>query len=226
MKVFAILAAAGTGTRFSSRNTLPKQFLKLKNKPVILYSLLALQKCKAVDYIIVSANKKHFSLIKELADKSRIRKLTGLTGGGKTRFESVRNAFMSIKGKAGDLVVIHDAVRPAVNVASLSKIINAARGEDTVIYGIKVYDTIKKEIAGYVSETADRKHLWLIQTPQVFKYAALSSSYKKNKGKISFTDEAALAEKAGYKVKIIEGERRNIKITTTEDLDILKELID
>ena len=220
MKVYAILAAAGSGRRFSSKNTLPKQFLKLKNKPVILYSLLALQKCKAVNYIIVTADKKYFSLINKLAVKNRINKLTGFAEGGKTRFESVRNAFKKIKANDDDLVLIHDAVRPVIDNLFLSRIINAARKEDAVVYGLRILDTVKKENAGYI----DRANLWTIQTPQAFKFRVLSDAYKKT-DKVFYTDESSLAEKAGYEVKVINGSRSNIKITTPDDFDLAKELL-
>jgi 2-C-methyl-D-erythritol 4-phosphate cytidylyltransferase len=215
MKVYAILAAAGTGKRFSSNNTLPKQFLKLKNKPVILYSLLALQKCKSVNHIIISADRKYFGLINRLAAKNKITKLIELAEGGRTRFESVRNAFKKIKTKENDLVLIHDAVRPIIDNLFVSRIINAARKENAVVYGLRIVDTVKREKAGYI----DRSNLWTIQTPQVFKFGVLINAYKKV-NRNSYTDESSLVEKAGYGVKIIKGSRNNIKITNTDDLKL------
>ena len=224
MKVYAIVAAGGTGSRFKSSSSRPKQFLKLNNKPVILYSLLALQKCKAVNHITVSADKKYFPLIRRLAKKHRITKLTVFAEAGKTRFESVRNAFRKIKGSENDLVLIHDSARPMINKSDVEKIIEEAKKSRAVIYGIKVSDTIKKSSEGYVSKTIDRKNLWLIQTPQIFSYKILSDAYNKSKKK-SYTDEAALAEWAGYDVRIIDGKRRNVKITAADDFEIVRKLI-
>ena|SRR2546426_1989748 len=220
MKVYAILAAAGSGKRFSPKSKLPKQFLKLKDKPVILYSLLALQKCKAVNYIIVTSDKKYFSLINRLAAKNKITKLSGLAKRGKTRFESVRNAFRKIKANDNDLVLIHDAVRPVIDNLFVSRIANAARRKNAVVYGLKIFDTVRKVNGGYI----DRSNLWTIQTPQVFRFGVLSTAYKKI-SRISYTDESSLVEKVGYKVKIIDGSRNNIKITTADDLELAKKII-
>jgi 2-C-methyl-D-erythritol 4-phosphate cytidylyltransferase len=226
MKVFAIITAAGSGSRFSSgKNRIPKQFIKLYGKPVILYSLEAFQKSKHIDEIFVSANYKYFDFLHSLAVKNKITKLTTLVEGGKTRFESVRNTFLQVEGKPGDLVLIHDAARPNINNKLIEKLLAPAVKYGEVVPGIKISETVKKEKAGIITGTVDRNNLWTVQTPQVFRYGVLRKSYKKAGGKNDFTDEAALAEHAGYKVRLIEGTRNNIKITTGEDLRTLKKIM-
>src|SRR6185295_15077254 len=106
MQVKAILTAAGSGERFKklSKTGLPKQFVKLKGKPVFLYSLLALQKCKSINEIIITSAKEHFDYIHYVAAKNKITKLTHLAEGGSTRFESVRNGFKQITADKNDIV--------------------------------------------------------------------------------------------------------------------------
>ncbi len=212
MKTFAIVTAAGSGSRFSSgKENLPKQFLNLKGLPVILYSLLVFQKNKHIDELFISAAPKYFDLIHKIAVKNKITKLTTLVEGGKTRFQSVKNAFLQIEGKKGDLVLIHDAARPNIDKKLTDKLIFSAEKFDAVIPCIKISETVKREKNGIVRETVDRKNLWLVQTPQMFKYEVLMNSYNKAGRRNDFTDEAALAENAGFKVKIVEGDKNNIK---------------
>jgi 2-C-methyl-D-erythritol 4-phosphate cytidylyltransferase len=228
-KVYAIITAGGSGARFSEprfgklASQKPKQFLNLLGKPVILYSMLVFQKCSAIDEIIISSGKEYFDYIHTLAAKHKIKKLTGLVEGGKTRFASVKNAFMSIEnpGKK-DIVLIHDAARPNINVSMVEGMLDLSY---EVIAGTKITETVKRDKKGFVSDTLNRENLWRVQTPQVFRYGILSDSYKKCGGKNDFTDEASLVEYAGHKVKIIEGLRDNIKITTPDDIDLLKRIM-
>jgi 2-C-methyl-D-erythritol 4-phosphate cytidylyltransferase len=226
-KVFAIMTAAGSGKRFRklSGQNMPKQFLKLYGKPVILHSLIALQKSKFVNEIIISANGKYFDLIHKLAEKNSITKLTKLTEGGKTRFESVKNAFKQIVGLKNDLVLIHDAARPNINTKLTDEILKQANKYGEVIIGTKVSDTVKLEKNSYAVETLKREHLWTVQTPQVFRFGVLEMAYKRCGRRKDFTDESSLVEYAGCRVKIIEGPTDNIKITSPHDFALLKKII-
>jgi 2-C-methyl-D-erythritol 4-phosphate cytidylyltransferase len=234
MKVFAIITAAGSGSRFSTAKvsgkhksiTLPpKQFVSLKGKPVILYSLLAFQKSRLIDEIYVPSIPKYFDFIHNLSVKNRISKLTALVEGGKTRFESVRNAFFQIDGKPNDLVIIHDAARPNIDIKMIKTLINTAQKYGEVIPGIKINETVKKQKKGVITGTIDRNNLWLIQTPQAFRYKILKKAYEKAGRRNNFTDESSVVENSGFKVRIIEGNKYNTKITCPEDLKVLKKLL-
>lgn len=227
-KVRVILTAAGKGKRFStgSKFKKPKQYITLSGRPVILYSLACFQKCKYVDEILISAESMYFDYLHSLAARYKITKLIGLIEGGKTRFESVRNAFLEIKGKTGDLVLIHDAARPNISTEIVNTIIEkSGKSQSGVIYAVKVSETVKRSANGFVKETLNRENLWLVQTPQVFSYEVLGKAYKKLKSKTDFTDESALMESAGYKVKLVEGNPDNIKITSASDISLLKKLM-
>ena len=226
MNTFAIITAAGSGSRFSpGKKSIPKQFIRLKGKPVILFSLEAFQRCRQIDEILVSADNSYFDFIHSLAVKNGITKLTTLAEGGRTRFISVKNAFFQISGKPGDLILIHDAARPNINRKFVEEILTSALKYGEVIPGIKIDETVKRENKGIVTGTIDRDNLWTVQTPQVFRYSVLKKSYEKAGRKNDFTDEAGLVERAGYNVRLIKGSRDNIKITTQEDLRTLKKIM-
>lgn len=225
-RVTVIVTAAGSGSRFASgKGVKPKQFLKLNGIPVILHSLLAFQRSASVTEIIISADKKYFALLHELAVKNKISKLTSLIEGGKTRFESVKNAFLQINSTSNGIVLIHDAARPNISAKLVNALIKEAAIHPGVILACPVSETIKLAKNKIVEKTIDRSDLWLVQTPQVFRYHILDKSYNKAGNRKTFTDEASLVENGGFKVRLIEGSRENIKITTKEDLELLKRLM-
>ena len=221
MKITAIITAGGIGSRFSKSGK-PKQYININGIPMILYSLLAFQESKAVNEIIVSADNGYFDFLHGLILKNNIKKLSNLVERGKTRYHSVKNAFMQVNGLPNDIIIIHDAVRPNINVNFIEKLVSGLRKYDGLIPGLEITETVKKEKKGIVAETINREHLVTVQTPQVFRYRVLKESYRKCGNEADFTDEAALVEKAGFKVKITDGNKSNIKITTPGDIQILK----
>ena len=226
--IHVIITAGGLGKRFNKTRTnaaKPKQFLNLLGKPVILHSLLKFQKIKEVKSILVSANNKYFSYIHSQASKYKITKLKTLVDGGSTRFLSVRNAFNELNCLLDDIVMIHDAARPNVTSGELKLLRDISFKEGEVILGRKVQETVKRTIKDFVSETISRQDMWLIQTPQAFRYSILSKAYILAGMKIDFTDESSLVEYAGFNVRVSEGSRNNIKITTLDDLKTLKKLM-
>lgn len=226
-KVIAILTAGGSGTRFNgaSKNKKPKQFsVLLRSKPVFLFPLIALQGCKEISGIFISAPCEYIKYVQYVAFHHNINKLTQVIEGGKTRFESVKNAFKKIECSDDDFVLIHDAARPNITKELLDEIILETSGSSAVIFGSRITETVKRSKKDFVSETLERENLFSIQTPQIFRYDLLKSSYEKAKGN-NYTDESAMVEEAGNKVKIIDGPRSNIKITTADDLLMLKYLM-
>jgi 2-C-methyl-D-erythritol 4-phosphate cytidylyltransferase len=136
------------------------------------------------------------------------------------RQDSVYNALKELNCKPDDVVIVHDAVRPFVSANLIDRMMNESVNYDCVIPGIPITNTIKKtNNKGIVVNTIPRENLWSIQTPQFFKYNKLMKAFDFAKAnKLVGTDEAALMEYAGYKVKVVEGEKTNIKITTRKDV--------
>lgn len=221
-----IITAAGTGSRYKNNSCgKPKQYLMLNGKPVMLHSLIRFQKCSEVKSIYISAAPKYFSYLHSLASKNKITKLKALVEGGKTRFDSVKNAFNQITAELNDIILIHDAARPNLSGADLDKIISESAKYGEVIPAVKIPETIKKVNRSVVEKTISREDLWLVQTPQAFRYEILSKAYVIAGERNDYTDEAAMAEHAGFTVRVTECSRSNIKITTADDLKLLKKLM-
>jgi 2-C-methyl-D-erythritol 4-phosphate cytidylyltransferase len=226
MKVYIIIPAGGTGSRMYSKNILPKQFMKLNNKAVISYSLKECSMQKEIIELYIAADKKYFELLHRIIHSLNIKRPVTLVQSGRSRFESVKNAFMSIEGaEANDIVVVHDAARPNISCRMIRDIISECEKNDAVIYGIRAFETVKELKGNTVKRTVDRSDLWMIQTPQAFKYHVLNKAYSKVKSRKDITDEAMLCEIAGFNVKLIEGRRDNIKITTDEDMNMIKKIM-
>lgn len=224
--IYVIVTSGGKGLRFKKGKTgKPKQYLMLKGKPVILHSLKVFQKIPEVKGIYISADSEYFSFLHTLSSKHKITKLKALVEGGKTRFESVRNAFNQVNCRLNDTILIHDAARPNISAVDIKSLLKDVRKYSEVIPAVKISDTVKKTDGKLITETIPRDNLWLVQTPQAFRYDVLSRAYIVAGSEASFTDEAALVESAGFKVYISEGNRNNIKITTEEDIKLLKKIM-
>lgn len=218
MNVIALIPAAGAGRRMGADKN--KQYLKLGGRPILVHTLEVFDRCDAISevYLIVPEDDCAFAC--DIIDSVRFSKNIKVIPGGKERQDSVKNGLNSIY--KCNIVMIHDGVRPFVT----EEIINRAI-EETIKYGattvaVPAKDTIKSvERDGFVIETLERKKLWQIQTPQTFRYEIIKEAFDRAYVDGFYgTDDAALVERLGYKVKIVEGSYRNIKITTPEDMII------
>jgi 2-C-methyl-D-erythritol 4-phosphate cytidylyltransferase len=219
MYVSAIVVAAGQGKRFRAK--ISKPILDLKRKPVISYPLKVLDKHPDIKEIIIVGNAKNFRELVSVVRRYKIKKAAKVILGGKERQDSVLRGLKATADKA-DFVLIHDGVRPFINKDLVSTLIKQAYIYKAAIAGVAVKPTIKiVDKGGFVTKTINRRHLWEIQTPQVYSKELLLRAYKKF-GNHPVTDEAALIEKSGLKVKIVTGSYYNVKITTPEDLIIAK----
>jgi 2-C-methyl-D-erythritol 4-phosphate cytidylyltransferase len=217
MKIGLILTAGGIGKRFGSET--PKQFVFLKGKPLFILTLDNLLKIQEFNNIILTYPKSWENVFFDLIEQFPPSRTVDFVEGGSERFYSVWNALQHPSIKSTDIVLIHDAVRPFVTSSLIERLLNGIANFDGVIPGIKVKDTLKEsDENGVVLHTLNRDKIFAIQTPQAFKTQILVKSYSKaiNDGKI-FTDDSGVAEFAGFKIKIVEGEEINIKITTPLD---------
>ena len=222
-KTTGIILAGGSGKRLKSK--VPKQFLKLKNKPVILYSLLAFEKNSLVDRIVVVSHKNYLAYMKELIRKYGFRKVHCVVPGGKTRQGS---SFIGLKNCPPDteLVLIHDAARPFITARLIEKTLNAAKKTGAATASAPITDTVFVEDNGFVKCAADRTVLRKVHTPQAFKYGLIKKAHEAalRKGIRDATDDCALVMLAGKRVKLTKSPDTNIKITTKTDLHIAKTL--
>jgi 2-C-methyl-D-erythritol 4-phosphate cytidylyltransferase len=221
----AILLAAGKSRRFSYKN-IKKQFLRFKDKTLIEYVLDKFLKVRSIKQFLVVVPKENFKKTEKILSKYKDINLQMVIG-GKERYNSVANA-VKFLDKNIDYVLVHDVARPFVSVDLIKRCIEKIKNCDCLIPAINVSDTVKMiNSNSEVIKTLDRENLVLVQTPQVFKTSVLKKIYSdeilnKWTKKKKITDDAQLAELEGYKVKVIEGEKQNFKITTREDLYFIK----
>lgn len=209
MKIVAILLAAGQGKRFGEK----KQFIKLKGEPLFQYSINTINKIDEITDVILVLPEEDIERIKIFSFKN-IKKVIG----GKERQDSVYNALQEISN--ADIVIVHDTARPfATEKMFLDGIKNIKKGFDGSITAIPSKDTIKKVKENKVIKTLKRDELYIIQTPQTFKFDILKKAHEKAKQENFLgTDDSSLVERIGGNITINEGSILNFKITTKEDL--------
>lgn len=221
----AVIVAAGKGTRMKTK--INKQFLNLKGKPILYYTLKSFCDNKSIDDIVVVLAKDEIEYCKKnIILKYGLNKIKFIVEGGNTRQESVINGLEAIEDC--DIVLIHDGARPFVDKSIIEKGIKYAELYGACACGVKPKDTIKiKGNNGFSVHTLDRDTLFSVQTPQGFKHSIILECHKKaNLEKVEATDDTMIAEKYNYKVYLYEGSYTNIKITTPEDLVIGEKILD
>ena len=220
----AIIAAAGAGTRMASDR--PKQFLLLAGTPVIIHTLKVFEQCESIQEVIVVLPAAESAGFLSLAGKHGLRKVARVVPGGATRADSVKRGLMSIRAATAEIVAVHDGVRPFVTAEEIDAVVAAAQSDGAAILVAPVTDTIKQVSTGRVEKTLDRGELRRALTPQCFQYELLREAYQTTDvTDPSVTDESVLVEKFGHPISVIEGNARNIKITTVEDLAIAEAML-
>lgn len=219
-----IIVAAGTGSRM--KKDINKQFIKLNDKEIIAHTIDKFYNNDNIDDIVV--------VIKEEEEKYFIDNVINKYGfdnikiayGGNERQDSVYNGIKKLNNNC-DVILVHDGARPFVTGDIIENSIEEAKKHNAVVVGVKVKDTIKiVSEDGNIIDTPDRRYLWSVQTPQVFKYDIITKAYEDAyNGNYYGTDDAMLVERIGYNVKMVEGSYDNIKITTPEDLKFGEQIL-
>lgn len=226
----AIVLAAGQGRRMGTK--IQKQYLELDGKPVLYYSLHVFEQSETIDDIILVVGEGQESYCRsEIIEKYHLTKVKAVIPGGKERYASVyfalkyMNEQKNVAGAAAEgIVFIHDGARPFVDEAMIQRAYCEASEQGACVVGMPVKDTIKiVDGENFAKDTPDRRTLWMIQTPQVFKTSLAQKAYFKlmERKEIRVTDDAMVVEQMlAHPVKLVEGSYENIKITTPEDIDI------
>ena len=217
----AVIVAAGTASRMGG---IDKVMAPLEGEPMIVRTVRTFQACDAVKEIVIVTREDLITRITSLCGK--FDKVQAVVIGGKDRAESVRNG-LNMLSKKVKLVAVQDGARPLITEAVIDRTIRAAHTYGAAAPAIPVKDTIKVVQGGIVTNTPDRNTLKAIQTPQVFDFDLLKGALKKayQEG-AAVTDDCSAVELLGYKVKIVEGDERNIKVTTPMDLKIAEMLLE
>lgn len=220
-KCGAVIVAAGSASRMGG---IDKILAPLDTHPVLLHTLRAFEACDAVAEVVVVTREELLEEVKKAA--ALCPKVTKVVPGGKTRQESVEKGLYALS-KDVKLAAIHDGARPLVTWQLIDRVVRAANTFGAAAPGIPVKDTVKTVAGGLVVNTPDRVSLRAVQTPQVFDIdlikAALVKAYQDD---AQVTDDCSAVERLGMKVKMVEGEETNIKITTPLDLKIARMLLE
>jgi len=225
-KTVAIVPAAGAGVRMGGDRA--KQYLHLENRPILVLTLEALQKCTLLDAIVLVVPSKDVQYCqKEIVEKFCIFKVKKVVSGGERRQDSVRMGLEALNDPY-DLVLIHDGVRPMVEPDLVKAVIQTALRHRAAIAALPAKETVKAVNEGLqVTATYDRTKVWMVQTPQAFHYEDILKAHREalEKGLNEATDDAFLVEKIGIPVSVVPGSERNIKVTTPHDLALVQFLL-
>ncbi|HUA99907.1 MAG TPA: 2-C-methyl-D-erythritol 4-phosphate cytidylyltransferase [Terracidiphilus sp.] len=237
MQVFTILPAAGLGTRMAgaqpknpgdkdpSSGPPPKQFLALDGVPILIHSLRAFAAVERVTSIYVAVRKPEMERVEAQVAEHGFRAKVHVVEGGDKRQESVANALVSLPAADDDIVLVHDAVRPLIDAATIERTIDAVMEHGAAIVGLPAVDTIKQvertAHGALITATIPREFVVLAQTPQGFRCGLLRSAFEEAMADgFVGTDEASVVERAGHSVAVVHGSQVNLKITQPGDLEL------
>ena len=215
MQYDVILPAAGSGKRMGAGKN--KLFLELKGKPILMHTLEIFERdawCRGI-YLAVKDSERAY--IEQLLTQYNITKVKQMPTGGEERQHSVQSCMKAIA--EGEIVLVHDAARPFILEPTIHELAEMAQKKGAAIAGVRAKDTMKRVEAGIIQETVDRSTLWMIQTPQAFRFELLqyAENHAEQDGFVG-TDESMLVEREGEFVYMVESSYENVKITTKEDL--------
>lgn len=225
MSVVAIIPAAGFGSRMQS--TVSKQYLLLGDRPVLAHTVELFERHPLIDHIILVVPSADVAACRtEIVERFAFTKVAAVVAGGAERQDSVWRGLAACPGDDADVVLIHDGVRPCFPSALLPPLIDRVRKAGACIVAVPAKDTIKQVENEFIVATPDRRTLWQAQTPQGFLLGMIRKAHEAAfREGFSGTDDASLLERLGLPVAVLEGDYRNIKITTAEDLVLARAFI-
>ncbi|HEY2860933.1 MAG TPA: 2-C-methyl-D-erythritol 4-phosphate cytidylyltransferase [Terracidiphilus sp.] len=223
MQVFAIFPAAGLGTRMAGPQ--PKQFLSLDGIPILIHSLRAFAAVPRIAQIVVAVRKTETERVQAQIAEYGLSGCVQVVEGGDSRQESVAHALAAIHAAPDDVVLVHDAVRPLIDAATIDRTIDAVVQHGAAIVGLPAVDTIKQvertAHGAIVTSTIPREFIVHAQTPQGFRFDLLQSAFAEATADgFVGTDEASVVERAGHPVAVVLGSPVNLKITQPGDLEL------
>jgi 2-C-methyl-D-erythritol 4-phosphate cytidylyltransferase len=223
MQVFVILPAAGLGTRMAGPQ--PKQFLALDGIPILIHSLRAFAAVARVSAIYVAVRKTEMERVQAQIAEFGFADRVSVVEGGDSRQESVSHALAALPAGPDDIVLVHDAVRPLIDAATIDRTIDAVAEYGAAIVGLPAVDTIKQvertAHGALITSTIPREYVVLAQTPQGFRYGLLQRAFAEaTEDGFVGTDEASVVERAGNPVGVVHGSQVNLKITQPGDLEL------
>ena len=214
----AIIVAGGKGERMHA--DIPKQFIEIQGKPILMHTLESFHRYDAAIQLIVVLHSVQIEFWNGLCQKHAFSLSHLIVAGGQTRFQSVKNGLDTVNVPA--LVAVHDGVRPLVSNETIDRCMKMARENGNAVPVMPVVESLR-ELDGNRSQAVNREKFVTIQTPQVFRVSDIKGAYAQGYDPV-FTDDATVLERSGVKINLVEGNRENIKITHPEDLVIAEAL--
>lgn len=222
--ISAVILAGGSSQRFGG--DIPKQFLPLAGKPVVIHSMLAFENTQSVKEIVIVCRADDIPLYDNMAAEYGITKYRKAVAGGNTRQASSLNG-LNATDKRADYVLIHDGARPLITPDAIEAVVTEVKTHRAACAATASRDTVKiADNRGFIARTEDRSHVYLAATPQGFYKPLLEAcGYSAKKDGISVTDDASLLEYYHYPVKLVDTGSENIKITTPSDLTVAEAIL-
>lgn len=218
MQLNAIIVAGGSGSRM--QQSLPKQFIPIAGKPILIHTIEAFLRFSAEIQLILVLPKDHLPYWEALKSEFLMDTPVHVAIGGASRFQSVRSGLQYVKE---GLVAIHDGVRPLIEVDVIHKSFETAQSTGSGVVMVPLKDSIRQTAEGH-TVSRNRSEYFAVQTPQTFQVDLIKAAFEVEEQSF-FTDDASVYEYAGYQVTKVEGSYRNIKITTPEDLIVAEALL-
>lgn len=223
MQVFAILPAAGLGTRMAGPQ--PKQFMELGGMPILIHSLRAFAAVPRINAIVVAVRKSEMERVQAQVAEHGFSGRVQVVEGGDNRQESVAHGLAAVAAQPDDIVLVHDAVRPLIDAATIERTIDAVAEHGAAIVGLPAVDTIKQvertAHGAIITSTIPREFIVQAQTPQGFRFGLLQKAFAEATADgFVGTDEASVVERAGHPVAVVPGSPVNLKITQPGDLEL------
>lgn len=222
----AVIIAGGSGTRMNSQ--IPKQFIAINDKPIFIYTLECFENHKEIDYIQLVCRDGWQDRIKEDLEKFKIAKVRDIVTGGTTRYESIYNGMHSLQGlQDDDVIIVHDAVRPMVSCSMLSDVISVCKINGNSMAVVECTDSMySRSSACYTAENVNRSMLVRGQTPEAVTYKQSCNMYREAEARgVTIDSISELQIALGKKVHFAQGEEKNIKLTTIEDITLFKAIL-
>ena len=221
-EVAVLVPAAGEGRRLGGPR---KQFRSLGDRPLLVQVLLVFERHPEVGHLVVAVPENHVQEVSDRLQAEGLSKLTAVVSGGDSRQSSVRSALRAVPAPV-EVVLVHDAVRPFVTFREVQQVVQSVREHGAASLAMPVADTLRKVSDDFFGETVPRQHLYRMQTPQGFRRAWLEEAHRaaaRGDGQPA-TDDVGLVQRQGRDVHLVQGSRRNFKITTTGDWQMAQQL--
>ncbi|MCK5125400.1 MAG: 2-C-methyl-D-erythritol 4-phosphate cytidylyltransferase [candidate division Zixibacteria bacterium] len=224
-KTSAIIVAGGSGERFGGK--VPKQYQLVAGKPLLTWTIERFEKASTIDEIVIVVAEDFLLYVNnQVVNPFDLKKVVKIVPGGENRTESVYKGLKSLPISTG-FAAVHDAVRPLVKPEDINLVVSEAKNHRAAILGRPVTETIKRAQDGMILATVDRENLFIAETPQVFQFDLLIEAYENGiANKRLLTDDAAMVEAYGFKVKVVNSTGPNPKLTTVEDMDFINTMLE